>query len=233
MLIMKNIIFPLAIVIAGIAIAGAIIYTESGKIGERGKIEGELSMEEINKLSVDFINNVLLDGQASISDVELSEEHGLYKINFLLFEEEIDVYVTRNGKLLLPEAINIEEMTKVYEEMNREDVQVEEPEENYLESENEEEEIEGSSGDVKNFVSCLKNNGFMIYGADWCPYCNDLVAMLGGKEIADSIYVECTEEPTICEEKEIAGYPTILINNEFYSGARSLEAFAQKTGCNI
>ncbi|NEQ45149.1 MAG: hypothetical protein F6K00_16940 [Leptolyngbya sp. SIOISBB] len=80
----------------------------------------------------------------------------------------------------------------------------------------------------------LTEQGVAMYGAFWCPHCEDQKAMFG--DAVDRVpYVECDPEgdnaqPELCMAKEIKGYPTWEINGEFYPGARSLEELAQLSG---
>ncbi|RZM77849.1 glutaredoxin family protein [Leptolyngbya iicbica] len=73
-----------------------------------------------------------------------------------------------------------------------------------------------------------------MYGAFWCPHCQDQKALFGDAE--DQVpYVECDPEgedaqPELCQAKEIQGYPTWEIDGELYPGTRSLEELAQLSG---
>ena len=90
--------------------------------------------------------------------------------------------------------------------------------------------------DLKNFNECLFENGMRIYGMQWCPSCNQLVEMLGGSEKAGSLYIECSEpvNQRRCELEMITGsVPEIQVNEEVYYGERSLEGFANVTGCHL
>ncbi len=77
-----------------------------------------------------------------------------------------------------------------------------------------------------------------IYGAFWCPHCQNQKKMFGSA--ADLLpYVECSTpdgkgQLTICKEKNIEGYPTW----EFSDGTRlsgevPLQTLAAKSGCEI
>jgi glutaredoxin len=73
-----------------------------------------------------------------------------------------------------------------------------------------------------------------MYGAFWCPHCQDQKALFG--DAADQVpYVECDPEgenaqPELCQTKDIQGYPTWEIDGELYPGTRSLEELAQLSG---
>jgi len=84
---------------------------------------------------------------------------------------------------------------------------------------------------MDSFVQCLNESRFKIYGANWCPYCQELISMFGGYDIVNPIYVECTEYNEVCNQENISMYPTIKINGHVYHGERSIQAFSQETGC--
>ena len=199
-------------------------------------VDGEeiISKEKAGEKVVEFINRVFLQGQDQVELTETSEESGVYKIKMMWDAEEIDSYVTRDGKFLFPEAFKMDEFSQDFlEQDNLEEIDEEIIIEENLEEQKEGTETEdsGQKNNVENLVSCLKDKNFVIYGADWCPYCRDLVDLFGGYEKAESIYVECTEKQKLCQEKNITSYPTILVNDQPYKGERKLESFALETQC--
>jgi|ETNmetMinimDraft_26_1059896.scaffolds.fasta_scaffold53671_2 hypothetical protein len=87
---------------------------------------------------------------------------------------------------------------------------------------------------LKTFNDCLGEKNVKIYGANWCGWTKKLVVdTLGGFDTASAIYVECTEEETLCSSEGISGYPTTKINGEVYNGARTIAAIAEVTGCPV
>ena len=165
--------------------------------------------------------------------LEISDESGVYKIKMMWGAEEINSYVTRDGNFLFPEAFELDEFPKDLLELDGSEEIIEiDGEEIEKQEENVEETSEKKDG-IENLVDCLKNKNFVIYGADWCPYCRDLVNLFGGYEKAGPIYVECTEKQDFCREKNITAYPTILINDQPYKGERTLESFALETQCSF
>lgn len=103
-------ILPVAIIIAGIVIAGAIYYVNNPNSEESEEVIGEIiSPEDAAEKAINFINQNLLNEGTTASLIEVSEEMGLYKIKFDIEGQEIESYLTRDGKLLFPEAINITE----------------------------------------------------------------------------------------------------------------------------
>jgi glutaredoxin len=77
-----------------------------------------------------------------------------------------------------------------------------------------------------------------VYYADWCGHCHNLVNTFGGIENAGKMMIQCQTADgssgtgaDLCAQENIRGFPTIKINGEGYSGARTFEAFAGATGC--
>jgi hypothetical protein len=85
------------------------------------------------------------------------------------------------------------------------------------------------------FAKCLTDNGVVMYGAYWCPHCQNQKKMFGDswQYVA---YVECSlpnkaGQTKECQEKGISGYPTWDIKGEFHSGELSFEKLAELTRC--
>jgi len=108
---MNNKTIPIAIIIVGLLIAGVIIYTNYAKCPEGASADIQvLSSQEAGEKAMDFINQNILQGRATASLIEILEENGLYKMKFSIGEQEVESYVTLDGKFLFPEeaAINLE-----------------------------------------------------------------------------------------------------------------------------
>ncbi|MBI4136265.1 MAG: hypothetical protein HY481_01825 [Candidatus Vogelbacteria bacterium] len=57
------------------------------------------------------------------------------------------------------------------------------------------------------FAQCLKEKNVVMYGADWCPHCQEEKAAFGDA-FQFIPYVECPEEPKRCLAAGIENYPT-------------------------
>lgn len=218
---MKNSI-PIAVIIAGVLIAGAVIYVNPSILSGQEKLETEnetqnvLSSQEAADKALSFINENILEQGMSASLIEAIEENGLYKLKLKIGEQELDLYVTKNGKFLFPQVVDLEQPIVQNTDGEEMPSSVENP---------------VSPEEMEKFITCLKDADFVIYGANWCGWTQKLVEMLGGFDITKPIYIECVEEEEICQEKGISGYPTIHINGEAYGGARTFEDFSAATGC--
>ena len=91
-----------------------------------------------------------------------------------------------------------------------------------------------SSIEKINFAKYLSDNGIAMYSAYWCPHCNDQKQLFGEKAVEELIIIECAKDGKnnkykLCQDKAIEGFPSWEIDNEIYSGTRSLEELAQMT----
>ncbi|MDP1538881.1 MAG: hypothetical protein Q8M00_02515 [bacterium] len=211
----NKITIPLSIIVAGIIVAAAFIFVNQEKI--KGLTVKELPAELVAEEAINYINDNLLAEGISVSLVDVSDAGSVYKIRLKIGEQEYESYVSKDGVFLFPEGgINMKELV-VQETENEIPAQAEQssvPQE-----------------ELNEFVGCLARANLVIYGANRCGWTQRLVTMLGGWETIKPIYVECTEESELCQEKEIAGYPTILINGKQYQGDRTFEGFSEATGC--
>ena len=101
----------IGVAIIAIGIVGALILTNGGSEQFLDKIKsftlGGMSKADLAKKGIDYINNnVLSDQKATL--VSTSEESGLLKIKIDIGGKEFDSYMSKDGKLLFPEAIKLE-----------------------------------------------------------------------------------------------------------------------------
>lgn len=90
------------------------------------------------------------------------------------------------------------------------------------------------------FAQCLAEKKITIYGAYWCPHCQDQKAELG-----DSFkfvnYVECTKETQKCLAADIKGYPTWIFpaspregsGGKRFEGKQGLEKLSAESSCPL
>ncbi len=62
--------------------------------------------------TIKYINTNLLNGQSTATLKGVTEENGLYKMNLDVGGSEFDSYVTKDGKILFPQAIDMTETTE-------------------------------------------------------------------------------------------------------------------------
>lgn len=104
----KNLIV-ISIVIAGLLIAGAVVFVNQKKTSA-------LSPQAAAEKAINYINTNILREETKASLIKSEEENGVYKFRLKVGESEFDFYVTKNGKLLFIEGINLEEKLATGEE---------------------------------------------------------------------------------------------------------------------
>ena len=216
---------PLILAAIMVIVAGTIFF--AGRSSRTGKDSGgDLIREQMAEKAINYVNDFVLQGSENPATlIESSEEAGLIKIKMEIEGNQYDSYITKDGKLFFPQAFEIEESISSSQTTSpSSDVSSGTPPAAS-------QDISYSEGEIEKFVNCLAENNFVIYGADWCGYCQQLVSQFGDYDIVAPIYVECTEKEELCKEKGVTGYPTILLNGERFPGGRNFSDFAQYTGC--
>ncbi|MDP3996710.1 MAG: hypothetical protein Q8P86_03400 [bacterium] len=87
--------------------------------------------------------------------------------------------------------------------------------------------------DLLPFAQCLAEKEVTMYGAAWCAHCQNEKKRFG--DSFDAVpYVECPDNPQVCLDKEIEGYPTwILPDGRKLLGEQGLEKLAKESGCPL
>ncbi|KPJ73503.1 hypothetical protein AMJ48_00895 [Parcubacteria bacterium DG_74_1] len=117
---------PIAIIVAGVLIAGAVVFVNQGKSAPTEAQPGTLSAEEAGEKAINFINKNLLPEGMIASLVNIIEESGMYKIQLKIEDEEFPSYITKDGKLLFPEeGVNLDSsLTQEVMKSDRPDVKL-------------------------------------------------------------------------------------------------------------
>lgn len=71
-----------------------------------------VNKKEAIEISEDFINEYLMQPGSKASVVEISTEYGLYKLEIDIGTAVVDSYLTKDGKLFFPQALDIEEINE-------------------------------------------------------------------------------------------------------------------------
>lgn len=182
-----------------------------------GKFVGTpLTEEQISEKIVDYLNDNLVQ-TGEVSFVSIEEIGGLYKVTTSYQGREIPVYTTKDGSYLFTSP-----PFDTSEELPEQEPEPQEPQE-----------LNISEEELTEFIGCLKDSDLKIYGANWCGWTKKLVEMLGGFDMVEPIYIECTEQKEECDEAGVTGFPTIIIGEERYQGQRTFKGFSDATGCEI
>lgn len=83
------------------------------------------------------------------------------------------------------------------------------------------------------FAQCLADAKVTMYGADWCPHCQN-----EKKAFGDSFrfvpYVECPDDPQRCLKEGIEGYPTwVFPDGRKLVGEQGLKILSKESGCSL
>ncbi len=88
------------------------------------------------------------------------------------------------------------------------------------------------------FAQCLSDEGVTMYGAWWCPHCQNQKELFGNA-FRNINYVECSAPGSrsmlpICSSAGITGYPTWrFADGSELNGEAPLASLAEKTTCQL
>ena len=90
-----------------------------------------------------------------------------------------------------------------------------------------------ANGQLDEFAQCLAEKQITMYGAEWCPHCqNEKKAF--GSSFKYIPYVECPDDPKKCIAAGINGYPTwIFPDSKKLEGEQGLNELSQESGCAL
>lgn len=87
-------------------------------------------------------------------------------------------------------------------------------------------------------AQCLTEKGTKMYGAYWCPHCQQQKKDIGKEAFKAVTYVECAipgepnSQTPACKEAGVTSYPTwIFPNGDRVTGELPLKTLAEKSGC--
>jgi len=91
------------------------------------------------------------------------------------------------------------------------------------------------SVNLDDFAKCLTQNNVKMYGASWCPHCQNQKTMFGSSWQYIS-YVECDDngQPAqVCTNEGVQGYPTWDFNGKKVPGEQDLTSLSKNSGCSL
>jgi glutaredoxin len=98
--------------------------------------------------------------------------------------------------------------------------------------------LANAPGAYDSFGKCVGASGAKMYGASWCPHCNDQKHLFGNSwRFVD--YVECSTpdgkgETDVCKAANVTSYPTwIFADGSKNLGAMTFEELAARTNCTF
>jgi len=83
------------------------------------------------------------------------------------------------------------------------------------------------------FAKCISDSGAIMYGAYWCPHCQNQKRQFG-TSFQYINYVECTVDVQKCTDAKIDGYPTwVFKDGSRQTGELTFQQLAVKTSCTV
>ncbi|MFA5754069.1 MAG: hypothetical protein WC905_01755 [Patescibacteria group bacterium] len=70
-----------------------------------------LNQDQAKTRAEEFINDFLMTDGTKATITEISEQYGLYKLKVDIVSDVVESYLSRDGKLFFPQALNIDEVT--------------------------------------------------------------------------------------------------------------------------
>ena len=204
----KNLIILILVVLA-VSVTGALVYTNPGFFNLEKKLEGKevninkqnvLSSEEIKEKVIKFINENILQGQATASLIEMGEESDLYRLKIKIGEDEFDTYVTKDGKCLFPQFIDLGQEST------------------------EEQGITIGNFSISSDDICQENGKPIVYffGSQGCPHCTwehpiiEKVAKSFGDLISFHSNIDSEADIDIFSKYSTGGVPTEVLGCKYY-----------------
>jgi hypothetical protein len=97
-------IFAIVLLIAVIAVGGYYFYTK--------KSTKDIGQEEAKKVVAQLVNEAFLQGQGTANITGVSEEFGMYKIDFSVGKQAVSAYLTKDGSKFFPQAMDVDKLKK-------------------------------------------------------------------------------------------------------------------------
>ncbi len=201
----KTIIIAL-IAVVGVLVIGAFVYLDySGKLGILGKKNNNQAADgqQIAEKAINYINDNILKGNGAASLINVGEENGFYKIKFSLQGNEMDSYITRDGKFFFPEVINLDQAQPAVAE---------------------ETDTTLGSFSISSDEICAEDGKPIVYffGAETCPHCKWEYPILNAviEKFKEAVsYHDNKDKETemdVFNKYSTGGIPTIVIGCKYY-----------------
>lgn len=200
-----------------------IVENERGvQVEQEAPVEQEaqniISKEEAREKIYNFIEERLLPN-ITASIINIVSERGLYKITIDIQGEEINTYLTKDGNLFFPEAIDLTALPVAPAPVPRQP--------------------EFTQEQLINLAQCLTEKNVKFFGTDVCPWCIRQKEMFG-QAAKYLTYIECNpqtgteRELALCREYGVRGVPDWRFPDDRQElGMLPLERLAQYSGCPL
>jgi len=203
-----NKLIPIAIIIVGLAIAGALVYTDYSRhsgtcpVEEQSGGDSILSSGEAAEKLLNFVNKNILRGKQTASLMESSEEAGFYKVKFEVEGQEVEWQISRDGRFIFPQVIDLTEVVEPAEETDK----------------------EVGNFSVSSDEVCREEGKPIVYffGSENCPHCRwehpimEEVAEKFGDKISFHNNMDTDADRELFSKYSTGGVPTIVLGCKYY-----------------
>lgn len=167
-----------------------------------------ISADEAANKVLSYINNTLLQNRATANLVNVTEdkEKGLYKLNLKIGSQDLESYVSFDGKIFYPEVVNLETAASAPEKVKGGET------------------VDGDFIKLADQEICKENGKPIIYffGSPTCPHCHWEYPII--KEVASKFGDKINFHDNMNEiiDKEVfikysdGGVPTIVLGCRYY-----------------
>lgn len=207
----KNLlIIILSLIVIGLSGFVFLGKSSSPQIGSQSD-QNAVTKEKAGEIALSFINDSILQGGGKASLVGVEEENNLYKFKLNINNQEISSYITKDGKIIFPQAIDIEEAKK---ETKTEQGQ----------------QVATSGSTIGDFTItkeqiCKEDDKPIIYffGSNSCPHCNWEHPIV--QKVADSFgnFISFHDNMDSDKDGDVffkynpdGGIPTLIIGCKYY-----------------
>lgn len=85
---------------------------------------------------------------------------------------------------------------------------------------------------VEEFAKCISEKGGKMYGASWCPHCQNQKRNFG-EAFKFINYIECGDNPEKCTSAGVSGLPTWVFPAGRIQGDQDLETLSSVSACPL
>jgi len=80
---------------------------------------------------------------------------------------------------------------------------------------------------------CFEDIELKLFGTSWCGYCQQQIDMFDEVDLDKLDYINCEDDMVLCQDYNITGYPTWLINTtgDMVMGQKTIDGLITWSGC--
>jgi thiol-disulfide isomerase/thioredoxin len=197
----KLIVYGATILVAIVLIAGVAVYKYVWQKNTQPK-ESVLSSQDASVKMIDFINKNVLNGQGTATLTSAADESGVYKVKFNVNNQEVEWAITKDGKFVFPQIIDLTKTQSLVEEAGK----------------------TVGNFSVNTDEVCQENGKPIVYffGSTSCPHCaweKPIVQAVMAKFSNQIVYkerIDSEEDSSVFEKYSTGGIPTLVFGCKYY-----------------